>query len=739
MGMCLIAAALDPSSLAHWALVIIQVILGLGFVIFVHELGHFLVAKACGVKCPKFYLGFDVPFGELLNKLLRREGEFKLFGVGIPRTIGPPVKWGETEYGIGILPLGGYVRMLGQDDDPANYQEQLRESMVDGNSPDAKEVVGPDGKTYLVDKRSYMAKSVPQRMAIISAGVIMNVIFAFIFAVIAYRIGVPFNPSIVSQTGPGLPAWQADVRPGDEIVKVGDVPNPAFTELLAAVTLGDMEAGIPFVIRREDEPELLEKRLTARQGPERPLVGLAPPWSLRLRKPQPVMEFSGTARDARPPLAGDDEIVAVDGQPVTSYAEFSSILAQRPDEPLVVQVRRGGKPPTDDPYGPRSGGELVDVTVPPRPMMTLGLVMQMGKVVAVQDNSPAASKIQPGDFIDRISDAAESPGSGEGSRDALALDPMKLPEDLRRMANDDREVEISVRRAGSGSEGRQQSEPIVIALRKPAWLEGALGPADNDPVVAPALGIAYRVLSVVARVEPDGPAAKAGMEENDVVTQAEFILPEDMKKKPTIPPIIFNRDESEAQANWPALMAVLQELPAGSQVKLTFKRGDAVRSATLTPQPAPGYFVAERGFAYDWVERVRIAGTWSEAVSRGWDETVSSLGLVYRFLSKLGTQVSVTSLGGPFTIAQAAGFSAFEGPGKLLVFLTMLSANLAVINFLPIPLLDGGHMVFLLWEGIRGKPAGERFVMAMHAAGFVFIITLMVFVLGLDVRRLFFT
>jgi membrane-associated protease RseP (regulator of RpoE activity) len=71
----------------------LQSVLGLGFVIFVHELGHFLVAKACGVKCEKFYLGFDV-------------GGLKLCSF----------KWGETEYGIGALPLGGYVKMLGQDD-----------------------------------------------------------------------------------------------------------------------------------------------------------------------------------------------------------------------------------------------------------------------------------------------------------------------------------------------------------------------------------------------------------------------------------------------------------------------------------------------------------------------------------------------------------------------------------------------------------------------------------------------
>src|SRR5687767_168288 len=150
--------------------IILKVAIGLGAVIFVHELGHFLVAKACGVKCEKFMIGFDI-------------GGYKL-------------SWrrGETEYGIGILPLGGYVKMLGQDDDPAHIAEQMQKSQVDARSSDAVPVTGPSGETYYVDRRSYLAKSVPQRMAIISAGVIMNVIFAFIFAVVAYGLGVPYLP-----------------------------------------------------------------------------------------------------------------------------------------------------------------------------------------------------------------------------------------------------------------------------------------------------------------------------------------------------------------------------------------------------------------------------------------------------------------------------------------------------------------------------------------------------------------
>ena len=89
-------------------------------------------------------------------------------------------------------------------------------------------------------------------------------------------------------------------------------------------------------------------------------------------------------------------------------------------------------------------------------------------------------------------------------------------------------------------------------------------------------------------------------------------------------------------------------------------------------------------------------------------------------------------LGGPKTIAEAAGSAAFEGVSQLLIFLTLLSANLAVVNFLPIPLLDGGHMVFLILEGIMRRPVSEKVVVAFHYLGFVFILSLMLFVLGLD-------
>ena len=704
MGMCLMIAAVDVAAWGNFLLMILMVAVGLGTVIFVHELGHFAVAKMCGVRCDKFFIGFDI-------------GGYKISR-----------KWGETEYGIGILPLGGYVKMMGQDDNPANIAEQVKESQVAGNSPDSKEIVGPDGKTYLVDRRSYLAKSVPQRMAIISAGVIMNVIFAFIFATVAYKIGVPFNPVIVSQTSPGSPAWRAAVRPGDEVIQVGDIENPSFAELMGSVTLADLKNGLPFVLERGDKQ--IKKTLVPEQESDLARVGLAGPSSLRLA-PQMATRKDTPAAAASPEFKGGDEIIAIDGAPVADNAEFTARLIEKSDKPITVTVLRGAKRPVGQPEAEPTGGEKIDVTIAPRPQRHVGLVMQMGKVVAVQDNSPAAEAgLKAGDFIESITVVG-----AEDEAKSLIRDPLALPETLRKLGQEGAEVELAIRRATTAADGKQSTETLTIPLRKIDWIEEPI--SENDPVAAPALGIAYRVLTVVKEVESGSPAEKAGLQADDVLLSAEIIFPADMKDKPEIDPVTFSQDDKKDGAGWPQLLSSLQSLPPASQVKLAYKRGSETKEAVLTPVEAADVFVIDRGLVFEWVNRIRISDRWSDAASRGFDETKRSLTMVYRFLSKLGSQVPVTMLGGPITIAKAASYSADEGLGKLLIFLTMLSANLAVINFLPIPMLDGGHMVFLAWEGIRGRPASERVVMTMQTAGMVFLVSLMLFVFSLDIHRMF--
>ncbi|QDS97251.1 site-2 protease family protein [Adhaeretor mobilis] len=712
-------AAIDGSTWGGWLLAALYVALGLGFVIFVHELGHFAVAKMCGVKCEKFMVGFDI-------------GGYKI-----------AKQWGETLYGIGILPMGGYVKMLGQDDNPANIAEQVRESQASAETEHVATttITGPDGEKYEVDSRSYLAKSVPQRMAIISAGVIMNIIFAFIFAVIAFGVGVPYAPSIVSRTSPGSPAWEAGIRPGDEIVRVGDIVNPSFSELSQAVTLGDMENGLKFEVRRDGETKpmnLAPRKIDGKLAK----IGVGPPISLKIFDRQGIpAAFEGTpGAVAQPAFEGGDRVVGVDGTAVDTYAQFTSILAQRPEKTLTVTVIRGEKPPKGDPEGEPTGGEEVNIEVGPNPMRELGLIMEMGRIVAVQKDSPAdRDGISPGDFLADVTDASGNPlpGLSDASTGDAVNDewgPLTLPETLRQLAaTGSGEVMLKIRHDSAEGEGRQPSQTVIVPLRPVQWSEESL--SKNDPVAVPALGIAYRVLNRVAAVAPNSPAAAAGLKPGDTVTAAQFVFPPQTVDGKTVEvddsePTEFN-DQDEH--NWPAFLSTLQRQPEGTKVKLTLKREGKEVTETLDPAISTTRFNPERGLNFATVQRVRKSETFGEQVSRGWDETVGALGMVYRFLHKLiDGQVPATALGGPVTIAKAAGYSAMDGVGKLLVFLTMLSANLAVINFLPIPLLDGGHMVFLGYEGIRGRPASEKFVVALHTVGFVAIISLMVFVLSLD-------
>ncbi|HJQ80069.1 MAG TPA: site-2 protease family protein [Lacipirellulaceae bacterium] len=744
-SMILIAftAAIDISSILSLIILILKVAVGLGAVIFVHELGHFLVAKACGVKIEKFMIGFDI-------------GGYKL-------------AWrrGETLYGIGIVPLGGYVKMLGQDDDPAHIAEQMKKSEVSAASAEGVEVVGPKGEKYFVDRRSYLAKSVPQRMAIISAGVVMNVIFAFIFAVVAYGMGVPYYPSIVSETSPGSPAWRAGLETGDEIIQIGNIVNPTFTQLRGGVTLGDMKNGIPVVIKRAASGETQRITLVPEHGSgELATIGISLPHSLTLSK-IPTIEGSvaANAQLVSPPasqLASDeakfktgDEVIRVGDEPVKSYRDYAAILAANLDQPLQITVRRPPAKAKDANEKSNAAGSSHELTfeLPAQPMNRFGLVMNIGPISAIQEDSPAEEAgFKEGDQIELVDGRPMASGGAENA--ANSWDGLSLPDYAQRAAAESREIEFTIERPeGNTSESKQQT--IRVAPIEPNMFHSfhPLG----APVAVDAVGIAYPVGNEVVGIAPGSPAAKAGLKVGDQITVAKVHFPPDSKGEEQDPlevrfvaekpgwlgrllRSVFGGGETEprVEPSWPTVVNAVQFAAKGAKVELTVKRSgdDKARTVTLEPTLAEGAYFAARGLNFELIERIRTAKSFGEQIQLGWQETTEALGMVFRFLQKLGTQVPLTALGGPGTIAMVAGNEASKGLPSFLVFLTMLSANLAVLNFLPIPLLDGGHLVFLAYEGIRRRPAPEKFVIAMHMVGFVFIIGLMMFVIGLDIQRI---
>lgn len=684
-------------------LAILQVALGLGFVIFVHELGHFLVAKACGVRCDKFFVGFDIG------------------GIKLSR------KWGETEYGIGVLPLGGYVKMFGQEDNAGAIAEELAAAKALEGSPDAKPVKGPGGETVWVHKRSYLAKSVPQRMAIISAGVIMNVIFAVVMAWVAFGIGVPEEPAVVGGASAGGPAWQAGLRPGDRILKIGDIENPSFVELRGSVVLGDLEKGIDCEIERGDK-EKLTLKLRPRIVGQMPQVGISASPRLRLSLKEPTKPHSPAAELGSDGFVKGDQIVEIDGAPVDSYDDLAAAFAAKRAEPVTLTVVRGGEPPDDDPFGVVTGGERVSVTIPADPMERLGIVPKLGAIVAIESGSPAeAAGLKVGDVLVTIDGVA----IGSAPEGEAALDPLTLDERLS--AREGELITLRIDREGEAVE-------VPITPRAVRWLsiEGLATPLAID-----SLGIACEVPAQAAAVIAGSPAAAAAdLRAGDGIQKA-VVRYEDPKGKSQEETLEFDG----GKASWPIVVALVQNPPPSMEIELTVDRSSPgatypegkspVHTVKLKPATvADAYSAGDRGLVFEPVKRLRVATTFGERTELALSETGRALSQVVKFLQKLGGQVSVTALGGPITIATIAGQAAFEGVGALLMQLVMLSANLAVLNFLPIPVLDGGHMVFLAYEGITGRPVNERVAIALQTVGLFFLLGLMLFVTSMDITRL---
>jgi regulator of sigma E protease len=325
----------------------------------------------------------------------------------------------------------------------------------------------------------------------------------------------------------------------------------------------------------------------------------------------------------------------------------------------------------------------------------------------VQDDSPAAAAgLKVGDRLMAI--------DGEPIGDPLSLD-----ERLARRAG--QPVKLTI--AGDGGAERE----VEITPRTVTWIDNEAN-WPSSPASIGSLGIAVPVDALVAAVEPDSAAARAGITTGDRVVRARFVDPSEKADE---------KDEgvelSEQAPNWVAVAAVLQRVPADTILRLSVESAAGRRDVDLQATESADRFIIDRGLVFDPIYKIVRAGSVGQAFARGGRKAMEDLSLVSSFLRKLtSNQISPRLLGGPIEIAKQAGRSAQEGFGRLLLFLTMLSANLAVVNFLPIPVLDGGHMVFLLYELIRGKPPSENVVAVLSYLGLALILTLMMFVFGLD-------
>lgn len=647
---------------------ILVAVIGLGFVIFFHELGHFAVAKWCDVNVERFSIGF----GPILWSFRR----------------------GETEYALSVIPFGGYVKMLGQDD-------------VDPSQLTSEEIA--------LDPRAYSGKSVPQRMAIISAGVIMNVITGLLFVVTAFAIGVTTSPSVVGSVSVGMPAWSAGIRRGDVITSINERPINTFGDITRSVALSQGQLNIEG-LRSDGKP--FEMELNPDISGTRRLIGVGPSPSLTLYKfpdaKTPPYEPDSPAAKADPPFQANDTILRVGETPVENFAEFQRELAERRGETVQIYVQRAGA----------QADSLVPIEVAPTPMRRLGLWMDIGNVSAIRENSPAdKAGLRVGDKLSKINDRLIGHD----------LDPMRLPDYLASLAGE--EVTLTFSRQEKGTDPKEQTVTIVPD-DQPGWVETPI--FENSPLSIPALGAAVHVIPYILNVEPESAAAEAGIKEGERIRSLKFLPLAEEDAKPdaaaeaAAKPIVFN----DEQKNWSHAFYLMQDrVDAKVELVVSNELGET-RKVTVVPRASEDWFLPNmRGLILSPLTLEQKAGSVGEAFQLGFVHTRNSLQDIYLTLRNLFTRdLSIKELRGPLGIAQVAYAVVDQGgTADFLLFLGFLSVNLAVLNFLPIPVLDGGHMIFLIWEGITRKRPSEKVLVAATYCGMAFVLGLMILVLYLDI------
>lgn len=276
----------------------------------------------------------------------------------------------------------------------------------------------------------------------------------------------------------------------------------------------------------------------------------------------------------------------------------------------------------------------------------------------------------------------------------------------------DEQTTVSV--APFGSDSRQQK---TLDLRN--W---AFEPDKQDPVAS--LGIQPRgaqIESVLAEVQSGSAASKAGLQAGDRIVKV----------------------DGQAITQWMTFVTLVRDNP-GTPLALEIERQGTPLSLTLIPDTKPGSGKDE-GFAGvvpkviplpDEYKTVRQYGPLDAAVEAT-DKTWQLMKLTVSMLGKLITgDVKLNNLSGPISIAQGAGMSAEFGLIYYLMFLALISVNLGIINLFPLPVLDGGHLLFLAIEKLKGGPVSERVQDFSYRIGSILLVLLMGLALFNDFSRL---
>ena len=266
----------------------------LGVLVFVHELGHFLAAKRVGIRVLKFQLGFN------------------------PTIVS--YRYGDTEYGIGALPLGGYVKMAGDNPEDARDREPA--------------------------PYEFLAKSKWQRFQVLIMGPAMNIILAFVLTALVLHQGVETltfldQPVVVGAVPADSPAARADIKPGDRILSVADHDVDTWEQFdLAIGARPNREVPVRLLRNGRATTVTVTPTVIGQSRFEIGAIGVLP--DVHPHVPAVVPGDPADKAGVKP----GDVIAAVDGQPITFSYQLRDAIAKRPNQPITLSILRGGHPLT---------------------------------------------------------------------------------------------------------------------------------------------------------------------------------------------------------------------------------------------------------------------------------------------------------------------------------------------------------------------------------------------------------
>lgn len=702
-----------PSS----ALRVMAVLLGFGGIVMIHEFGHFIVAKLGKIKVEVFSIGMGpVIFG---IRKLKKGWRFRVLPkMGEEQHVEEGDN--ETEYQIGLLPIGGYVKMLGQSDTGA--------------------------AEAIDDPRSYANRPVWIRICVVSAGVIFNAISAAILFMVLYMNGIDLPAGVVGGVVKNSPAYEAGIRPGDKIITV----NGNYFEIDGSRCVDFETVFQASLLSVPDKPTEL---VVSRDGIEKQISIISEkragdPSGLRFagfEKAESLQVSRYLTRSKDPntldktydnfQLCRGDVIKTVDGEAVRSYWDFQERLSKTFRSEIELGISRLVS--ETEAAQSRKWSDKIDPENDPRTQVTVSYPMTIP--VVVENFRDEFDLTHFGSLVPRLKVAQIS----EPTRMAriinwvrmtlLRKDKMASVADI--LQKDDIIVKIDDVDYPNYQQLREltdkykdKSLPVVV-LRKNK--EGVMERLE---------------LAVTPKADPNTGRVIIGFSaaldlENTVVAQTLPVegLQGDLNEIPS--GAVINAVGGQPVATYFDIARIMQS-NAGKEVKIDYTADGKPGSASFAVSEHDPVH-AEAFIAYilplDELTMNYKASNPFQAMGLGFKKVshfvVGNLMTLKRLFQR---EVPMSALSGPVGIISMTYQVTGVSLDHTLYFLGLISSCLAVMNLLPLPVLDGGHIVLLLIEKISGKPVHEKVLVPIMYVGLALLMGLIVWISIRDVIKLLF-